>query len=130
LKAWALAHKGKATSIVDYRPEDQPSAFTNATVHSRLSEYSLAAKQVPRDDFDPLTEELDGEVIMRIGGGKKHGRYYIGTNTLDTTNTPTVSQIQAQSTSSSLAIRPRQTVEQDGRGGGVRTCLGCGSHSA
>jgi hypothetical protein len=86
-----LAHEGKATSNVDYSPEDPPSAFTNATVHSRLSEYSSVAKQVHGDDFDPLTEELDGEVIMRIGGGKKHGRYYIGANTLDATNTPTLS---------------------------------------
>jgi hypothetical protein len=89
LKAWALAHKGKATFNVDYSPEDPPSVFTNATIHSRLSEYPLAAKQVHGDDFDPLTEELDGEVIMRIGRGKKHGWYYIGANTLDATNTPT-----------------------------------------
>jgi hypothetical protein len=95
LKAWALAHKGKATSNRDYRPEDPSSAFTNATIHSRLREYSSVAKQVPRDDFDPLTEELDGEVIMRIGGGKKHGHYYIGANTLDVTNTPTLSQIRS-----------------------------------
>jgi hypothetical protein len=87
-----LAHKGKVTSNVDYSPEDPPSVFTNATVHSHLNEYS-AAKQVHGDDFDPLTKELDGEVIMMIGGGKKHGRYYIGTNTLDVTNTPTLSQI-------------------------------------
>jgi hypothetical protein len=76
---------------MDYSPKDPPSVFTNATVHNCLSEYSLAAKQVHGDDFDPLTEELDGEVIMRIGGGKKHGRYYIGANTLNAANTPTLS---------------------------------------
>jgi hypothetical protein len=112
LKAWALAHKGKATSNVDYSPEDPASAFTNATVHSHLSEYSSMAKEVHGDDFDPLIEDLDGEVIMRIGGGKKHGWYYIGANTLDASNTPTLSQIRARSTSSSPAIRPRLTIQQ------------------
>jgi hypothetical protein len=112
LKAWALAQKGKATSNVDYSPEDPASAFTNATVHSRLSEYSLMAKEVHGDDFDPLIEDIDGEVIMRIGGEKKHGRYNIGANTLDASNTPTLSQIRARSTSSSPAIHPRPTVQQ------------------
>ena len=27
---------------------------------------------------------------MRVGGGKKHGRYWIGDSTLDTTSTPTL----------------------------------------
>jgi hypothetical protein len=55
LKAWALAHKGKTTSNVDYSPEDPPLAFTNATIHSRLNEYFSAAKQVYGDDFDILS---------------------------------------------------------------------------
>ena len=49
---------------------------------------------------------------MRVGGDKKHGRYWIGDNTLDTTSTPTLSQIRARSTSSSPAIRPRPDTAQ------------------
>ena len=37
--------------------------------------------------------DLDGEVIMRVGGGKKHGRFWISNGTIDTASTPTLSQI-------------------------------------
>lgn len=49
---------------------------------------------------------------MRVGGGKKHGRYMIGDGTLDTTTIPTLSQIRVRSTSSSPAIRPRSNTTQ------------------
>jgi hypothetical protein len=35
-----MPHKGKVTFDVDYNPEDPPSAYSNATVHSRLNEYT------------------------------------------------------------------------------------------
>ncbi|XP_062183078.1 uncharacterized protein LOC133887152 [Phragmites australis] len=44
---------------------------------------------------------------MRAGGGKKHGRFWIGDGTLDTATTPSLSQLRAQSTSSGPGIRPR-----------------------
>jgi len=58
-------------------------------------------------EFDPSTQLIDGEIVMSVGGGKKHGRFWIGDRTIDTTNTPTLLQIQARSTSLSPAIRPR-----------------------
>ena len=70
-----MAHKGKVTSDVDYNPEDESEAYNNATVHSRLSEYTSMAKEVHGLEYDPRTEDLDGEVVMRVGGGKKHGWY-------------------------------------------------------
>ncbi|XP_066311007.1 uncharacterized protein [Miscanthus floridulus] len=36
-KAFAMAHKGKATSDVDYNLEDRAEAYSNATVHNRLT---------------------------------------------------------------------------------------------
>ena len=45
-KAWALAHKGKTMSDVDYNPVDPPSAYSNATVHSRLSEFTSMTREV------------------------------------------------------------------------------------
>ena len=107
-----MAHKGKATSDVDYNPEDPPSVYSNATVHNRLSEYTSMARAVHGPEYDPSTQDLDGEVVMRVGGGKKHGRYWIGDSTLDTATTPTLSQIRARSTSSSPAIRPRPDTAQ------------------
>jgi hypothetical protein len=70
-----MAHKGKATSDVNYNPEDGPEAYSNASVHSCLSQYTSMAREVHGPEYDPSTENLDGEVIMRVGGGKKHGRY-------------------------------------------------------
>ncbi|TVU10768.1 hypothetical protein EJB05_44315 [Eragrostis curvula] len=90
-KAFALVHKGKATSDVDFNPEDPPSAYSNATVHSRISQYTSAARQIHGQDWDPSTHDLDGELVMRVGGGKKHGRYWIGDSTIDTAPTSTLS---------------------------------------
>ena len=86
-----MAHKGKATSDVDYNPEDPPSAYSNVTVHSRLNEYTSMTRAVHGEEYNPSTEDLDGEVIMRVGGGKKHGRYWLGDDALDTATTPTLS---------------------------------------
>jgi hypothetical protein len=105
-KEWALAHKGKATSDVDYNLEDLPKAYNNMTVHSCLSQYTKMARMVHGPKYDPSIEDLDGEVIMRVGGGKKHGWYWLGDGAIDTAATPTLSQIRARSTSISLAIRP------------------------
>ena len=69
------------------------------------------ATEVHGPDFDPSTEPID-EVVMRVGGGMKHGRYWIGDSLIDTTSTPTLAQIRARSTSSSPAIRPRQSTTE------------------
>ena len=102
---FALAHKGKATSDIQYDPADPPQAYSNASVHSRLSAYTEVGKELYGPDFDPTAQSIDGEVVMRAGGGKKHGRYLIGDSTIDTAATPTLSQIRARSTDSSPAIR-------------------------
>ena len=51
-----LAHKGKAMAPeVTYNSADGPEAYTNASVHSKLSEYTLAARERHGEDFDPAT---------------------------------------------------------------------------
>jgi len=105
--AYALAHKGKATVDVAYNPEDPPSAYSNESIHSRLDGNTSMARVVHGLEYNPSTHDLDGEVVMRAGGGKKHGRFWIVDDTIDTASTPTLSQIRARSTSSSPAIRPR-----------------------
>ena len=71
--AYALAHKGKATSDVAYNPEDPPSAYSNESVHSRLNGYTSMARAVYGPEYDLSAHDLDGEVVMRAEGGKKHG---------------------------------------------------------
>ena len=105
--AYALAHKGKATFDVVYSPKDPPSAYSNESVHSRLDGYTSMARVVYGPEYDSSAHDLDGEVAMRVGGGKKHGRFLIDDGTIDTASTPTLSQIRARSTGSSPAIRPR-----------------------
>jgi hypothetical protein len=53
--AYAMAHKGKAMADVSYNPEDPPSAYSNATIHSRLSQYTEMARAVHGPQFDPST---------------------------------------------------------------------------
>jgi hypothetical protein len=52
-KEWA--HKGKATSDVDYNPEDPPLAYINATIHNHLSQYTEMARAVHGPEYDPST---------------------------------------------------------------------------
>jgi len=69
--AYALAHKGKATAPeVTYNPADGPEAYTNARVHSKLSEYTSVARERHGEAFDPTTQPLDIDLLMRLGGGK------------------------------------------------------------
>ncbi|TVU25444.1 hypothetical protein EJB05_27940, partial [Eragrostis curvula] len=111
-EAFALSHKGKASAPIHYNPEDPPEAYSNPTAYSRLSSYSEVAKEVYGQDYDPRSHDLDGEVVMRAGKGKKHGRYYLGDSVIDTASTPTLSQIRARSVSGGPSIRERPTATQ------------------
>jgi hypothetical protein len=70
-----MTHKGNAMSDVTYNPNDGPEAYSNPTVYSRLSEYTLMAYKVHGPDYDPRTEDINRDVLMRVGGGNRHGRY-------------------------------------------------------
>jgi hypothetical protein len=63
-----MAHKGKATSDVTYNPDDRPEAYTNLAVIAM-------AQEVHGPEYDSSTEQIDPDVLMRVGGGKRHGRY-------------------------------------------------------
>jgi hypothetical protein len=70
-----MAHKGKATSDVTYNSDDGPEAYTNPAVYSCLHDYTAMAQEVHGLEYDPSTEQIDPDVLMRVGGGKRHGRY-------------------------------------------------------
>jgi hypothetical protein len=70
-----MAHKGKATSDVTYNLDDGPEAYANPTVYSCLHDYTAMAQEVHGPEYDPSTEQIDPVVLMRVGGGKRHGRY-------------------------------------------------------
>ena len=68
-----MAHKGKAMSDVSFNLEDPPEAYTNPSVHSRISEYTEVARSLHGPEHDLSTQDFDGEAVMRAGQGKKHG---------------------------------------------------------
>jgi hypothetical protein len=88
--AYAMAHKGKATSDVSYNLEDPLEVYTNPTVYTCINEYTSAARSLHGDDYDQSSQDFDPKVIMRIGGGKKHGWYYLGDSIIDATSTPSL----------------------------------------
>ena len=47
-----------------------------------------------------------GDEVVRAGGGKKHGRFWLGDNVVDTASTRTLSQLRARTTDSTPPIRP------------------------
>jgi hypothetical protein len=107
-----MAHKGKTTSDVSYNLEDPLEAYSNPTVYTRINEYTSVTRSLHGDDYDPSSQDFDPEVVTRIGGGNKHGRYYLGDSVIDTTSTPSLSQIRARSTDASIPIRPRPETSQ------------------
>ena len=110
LTTYALAHMGPAKSNIEYNPDAGPEAYTNSSVHTRLSSYTEASRLVHGSDYDPRTEErLDPELVMRIGQGKKHGRFYMGDGILEMGCTPPLNRLRAASTSSSVPISQRPT---------------------
>ena len=107
-----MAHKGKATSDVTYNPDDGPEVYNNPTVYSRLHYYTTMTQEVHGLEYDPRTEDIEGDVVMRVEGGKRHERYWIADGAIDSSSTPTLSQVRARSTGSSPAIRPQHDSSQ------------------
>jgi hypothetical protein len=74
--AYTMAHKGKViASDTVYNPEDGPDAYSNTSVHSKLTDYASVTREQHGEDFDPATQPLDTDLVMRLRGGKQHGRY-------------------------------------------------------
>ena len=75
-----------------------PRPTPTPAVYSRLHDYTAMAQEVHGPDYDPSTEPIDPDVLMRVGGGKRHGRYWIANGAIDSSSTPTLSQVRARST--------------------------------
>lgn len=72
---YALAHIGKAKAPTTvYSSSLGPEKYTSPVVYDKLTKYAAAARERHGDDYDPATEPLDTDLVMRIGGGKQHGR--------------------------------------------------------
>ena len=60
---------------VDVVADKATKKLINESVHSRIDGYTSMARAVHGPEYDPRAHDLDGEVVMRAGGGKKHGRF-------------------------------------------------------
>jgi hypothetical protein len=72
-----MAHKGKATSDVTYNPYDGPERIatlpSTTTFMSTPPWHRRSMGQIKIQG--PRTEDINGDVLMRVGGGKRHGWY-------------------------------------------------------
>jgi hypothetical protein len=103
-----MAHKGKATSDVTYNLDDGLEAYSNPAVYNHIHDYIAMPQEVHGPEYDLRTKQMDHDVLMRVGGGKRHGQYWIADGAIDLSSTPTLSQVQARSTGSGPTIQPRQ----------------------
>ena len=114
LKTYALSKKGKATSSVEWNPNDPPESYSNSTVHSRITSYVETSQRIDGPGFNPYTEDISGEAVMQAGGSKQHGRYCMANSMIDSGTTPTLNQIRARARrqGQSVVVRPRPTAEE------------------
>jgi hypothetical protein len=84
-----MAHKGKTTSNITYNSKDGLEAY-NPAIHNCLTEYTAMTKMVHGPDYNPRTEDIDRDVLIRVGEDKRHGRYWIADEAIDSSSTPTV----------------------------------------
>jgi hypothetical protein len=90
-----MAHKGKVTYDVTFNLDDLPEAYTNTTIQPRVTKHTTMAWEVCGSNFDSVREPLDLETIIRIGEGRKHGRYFVADCLLVPCDVPTLSQVQS-----------------------------------
>jgi hypothetical protein len=78
---------------ITYNPDDGPEAYNNPAIYNRLHDYIAKTQEVQGPEYDLRTEQIDPGVLMRVGGGKRHGRYWIADDVIDSSSTPTLSQV-------------------------------------
>jgi hypothetical protein len=104
-----MAHKGKVTSDVSYSVSDGPKAYSNPSFGRRIAEYTEACKQKYGEDYNPSEHDIDTNIVMALGGGKKHGRLWIGDGIIDSSSLR-LANVRARRTESDPQIRARPSV--------------------
>jgi hypothetical protein len=120
-----MAHKAKATSDVSYSVSDGPEAYNNPSFGRRNTEYTEACKQKYGEDYIPSEHDIDTNIVMALGGGKKHGRLWIGVGIIDSSSLR-LADIRARRTKSDPRIRARPSVGM-GRLSALEVCTSHGT---
>jgi hypothetical protein len=108
---YVLSHQGKATDPENvYDPAKGADAFTNPNAYEKVVQYTEAVRKRHGEAYDPATEPLDTDVLMRTGGGKQHGRYFLAHSVIDPATVPTLREVRRSdsTTSSDVPIQPRR----------------------
>ena len=108
---YVLSHQGKATDPENiYDPTKGADAFTNPNAYEKVVQYTEAVRKRHGEAYDLATEPLDTDVLMRTGGGKQHGRYFLAHSVIDPATIPTLREVRRSDsmTSSDVPIQPRR----------------------
>jgi hypothetical protein len=109
---YGLSHQGKATDPNNvYDPTKGANAFTNSNAYEKVVQYAEAVRKSHGEAYDPATEPLDTDVLIRTGGGKQHDRYFLAHSLIDPTTVPTLREVRRSNntTSSDVPIQPRRS---------------------
>ena len=102
-----LSSKNQWSSSVSFDPAAPPQVYSDPNVYTKVQEYTSMVRQIYGEEYNVRTKPIDAEAIMRLRGGKKHGRLWIADGAIDSTTVPSLDAIRARSTSSSQPIRTR-----------------------
>jgi hypothetical protein len=81
-----MAHKAKATSDVSYSVSNGTEVYSNPSFDRRIAEYTDACKQNYGEDYNPSEHDINTDIVMTMGGGKKHRRLWIGDIIIDSSS--------------------------------------------
>ena len=65
-------------------------------MYDKLTKYADAAREAHGDSYDVTSEPIDPKIVMRLGGGKQHGRFYMAHSAIDPSSVPTLTQIRKE----------------------------------
>jgi len=68
---YVLSHQGKATDPENiYDPANGADTFTNPNAYEKVVQYTEAVRKRHGEAYDPATDPLNTDVLMRTGGGE------------------------------------------------------------
>ena len=107
-------HMSKLAPAKKAKPFDPntPEAAYPKTTWKRKKKYDDSVKERDGPEADPSSRDLDPEIVMVAGGGKKHGRPALGASAFPV-QTEGLASIRARSTSSSPQIQTRDEPARD-----------------
>jgi hypothetical protein len=104
-----MSHKAKAMSDVSYSMSDGLEAYNNPSFDRRITEYTEACKKKYGEDYNPSEHDIDTDIVMALGGGKKHERLWIDNGIMDSSSLR-LADIRSWRTESDPQIRAQPSV--------------------